>query len=246
MRTIIENIRAIVCMVGVVPLIGCGDACNSNADIEKITASLSEQPCVVANDNVVETLNVVEDGFRIVDLGLSVKWASCNLGASTSEQSGNYYAWGELNKKANYNANNSATYSYSLSELRSMKVIDSNNILLPSKDAASVKLGKNWRMPTREETEELIKKCKWEWGLKNGVKGYKVTGPNGHFIFLPAKGYFFGSQLYDTDEIGNYWTSTGYDNGNFSYTLDFSNRRPKVTSSGRSGGRCIRPVYEKK
>ena len=72
-----------------------------------------------------------------------------------------------------------------------------------------------------------------------------VTGPNGGFIFLPANGYFFGSQIYDTDETGNYWTSTGYDNGNFSYALDFSKSRPKIASSGRSGGRCIRPVYVK-
>jgi hypothetical protein len=245
MKVKMIKFKAVSSVLCVASLIGCGETRNSNADIEKITASLAEQQCAVANDNMVETLNVEEDGFKIVDMGLSVKWASCNLGASKSEQPGNYYAWGELNKKANYNANNSATYSYSLTELRSKKVIDSNNILLPTKDAATIKLGKNWRMPTREEAEELIKKCKWEWGLKNGVKGYKVTGPNGKSIFLPAKGYFFGSQLYDTDETGNYWTSTGYDNGNFSYALDFSRRRPKVASSGRSGGRCIRPVCEK-
>ena len=245
MRAKMKNIRVFVSLIGVASFISCGDTSNSNADLEKITASLSEQQCAVANDNTVETFNVEEDGFKLVDMGLSVKWASCNLGATTSEQSGNYYAWGELNKKANYNANNSTTYSYSLSELRSKKVIDSDNKLLSSKDAATVKLGKNWRMPTRKEAEELIKKCRWEWGMKNGVKGYKVTGPNGNCIFLPAKGYFFGSQLYDTDETGNYWTSTGYDNGNFSYALDFSRRRPKVASSGRSGGRCIRPVCGK-
>lgn len=239
------NVRVLVGAMCVAPLTGCGDTCNSNADIEKVTASLLEQQCSAESDNVVETLNVDEDGFRIVDMGLSVKWSSCNLGACKPEQSGNYYAWGELNKKAIYTANNSATYSYSLSELRSMKVIDSKNVLLPSKDVASIKLGKNWRMPTREEADELIRKCKWEWGLKNGVKGYKVTGPNGGFIFLPANGYFFGSQIYDTDETGNYWTSTGYDNGNFSYALDFSKSRPKIASSGRSGGRCIRPVYVK-
>ena len=245
MRAKMKNIRVLGSLMGVVSLISCGDTCNSNADLEKITASLSEQQCAVANDNTVEPFNVEDEGFKVVDMGLSVRWASCNLGATTSEQSGNYYAWGELNKKSNYNANNSATYSYSLSELKSKKVIDSDNKLLSSKDAASMNLGKNWRMPTREEAEELIKKCKWEWGMKNGVKGYKVIGPNGKSIFLPARGYFFGSQLYDTDETGNYWTSTGYDNGNFSYALDFSRRRPKVASSGRSGGRCIRPVCEK-
>ena len=105
------KIRTFVGMICVTPLIGCGDVNNSNADIEKVTASLSEQQCTDANDNVVETLNVSEEGFKIVDMGLSVKWASCNLGACKSEQSGNYYAWGELNKKANYTANNSATYS---------------------------------------------------------------------------------------------------------------------------------------
>lgn len=236
-------VRSFIGVLCVAFMSGCGDANNSNADFEQITASLENEQCATANGKIVENLDVDDEGFKPVDMGLSVKWASCNLGATKSEQSGFYYAWGETAVKANYNANNSTTYSYSLSELRSMKVIDVKNILLSAKDAATVKLGKEWRIPTKEEAEELIKKCEWEWVLKNGVKGYKVTGPNGKFIFLPAKGYFFGAQLYDTDESGNYWTSTGYDNGNFSYALDFTRRAPKVNSSGRSGGRCIRPVY---
>lgn len=238
-------VRLFIGMLCTTFMTGCGDANNSNADFDQITASLAEQQCATANGKVVETLDVDDEGMKVVDLGLSVKWASCNLGAKKSEQSGYYYAWGETEVKANYNATNSTTYSYSLSELRSMKVIDSKNILLHSKDAAATKLGTEWRMPTKEESEELIKKCEWEWVLKNGVKGYKVTGPNGQFIFFPARGYFFGAQLYDTDECGCYWTATGYDNGNFSYALDFSKRGPKVNSSGRSGGRCIRPVYAK-
>lgn len=223
-------------------LTGCNEASNSNADIDRITASLSEQQCASVNSNVVETLDVDDEGLKVVDMGLSVKWASCNLGANRSEQAGEYYAWGEVATKTDYTANNSDTYSYALSELRSKKVIDSKNELLPSKDVATLKMGKAWRMPTKEEAEELVKKCQWEWGLKNGARGYKVTGPNGQYIFLPAKGYFFGAQIYDVEETGNYWTSTGYDNGNFSYTLDFSKKRQKVNSSGRSGGRCIRAV----
>ncbi len=108
MKVKMIKFKAVSSVLCVASLIGCGETRNSNADIEKITASLAEQQCAVANDNMVETLNVEEDGFKIVDMGLSVKWASCNLGASKSEQPGNYYAWGELNKKANYNANNSA------------------------------------------------------------------------------------------------------------------------------------------
>lgn len=230
-------------VLSVVSLTGCMDTASSNADIDVITASLSEQECGMMNGKVIETLDCTDEGLKIVDMGLSVKWASCNLGANKCEQPGSYYAWGEISTKSDYNASNSTTYSYSLSDLKSKKVINSNNVLLSTTDAATVELGKNWRIPTKEEAEELIKKCNWEWVLNNGVKGYKVTGPNGKFIFLPAKGYFFGSQLYDTDETGNYWTSTGYDNGNFSYAMDFSSRRPKVNSSGRSGGRCIRPVY---
>ncbi len=235
--------RFFIGVLSVAFLTGCGNANNANADFDQISASLNEQQCATANGKVVETLDVEDEGMKIVDMGLSVKWASCNLGANKSEQSGFYYAWGETEVKANYNATNSTTYSYSLSELKSMKFINSQNILLPTKDAATAKLGKEWRIPTKEEAEELIKKCEWEWVLKNGVKGYKVTGPNGKFIFIPSKGYFFGAQLYDTDESGNYWTSNGYDNGNFSYAMDFTKRGAKVTSSGRSGGRCIRPVY---
>ena len=93
------NVRLFVGTICVLPFTGCGDTCNSNADIEKVTASLSEQQCSVASDNIVETLNVDEDEFRVVDMGLSVKWASCNLGANKPEQFGNYYAWGELKKR---------------------------------------------------------------------------------------------------------------------------------------------------
>ncbi len=224
---------------------GCGESVNSNADLDKITASLAEQQCAVANGKTVETLDVYDEGLKMVDLGLSVKWASCNLGATKSEQSGKYYAWGELEIKEDYNAKNSTTYSYSLSELRSMKIIDAKNNLLPSKDAATSVLGNGWRLPTKEEADELVKECQWDWVLKNGAKGYKVTGPNGKFIFLPVEGYFFGSQLYDVEDSGNYWTSTGYDNGNFSYALIFSKRGQNVSSSGRSGGRSIRAVADK-
>lgn len=240
-----KKIKFFIGMLCAAFITSCGDSGNSNVDLDKITSAAPEPQCAQLNGKIVESLDVDDEKMEAVDLGLSVKWASCNLGAKKSEESGSYYAWGETEKKADYNATNSATYSYSLSELKSRKVINSNNVLLPTKDAVTITLGKEWRMPTKEEAEELIKKCEWEWVMKNGVKGYKVTGSNGKFIFLPAKGYFFGPQIYDTDETGNYWTSTGYDNGNFAYTLDFSKRRPKVNSSGRSGGRCIRPVCAK-
>lgn len=243
-----NKVKIFIGMLCAASLMSCGDARNNNAgldDLDKITSSLNEQQCGATNGQIVESIYMEDQGFKPVDLGLSVKWASCNLGADKPEGSGEYYAWGEVNVKSDYNANNSKTYSYSLSELRSMKIIDSKNVLLPSKDVVTQKMGKDWRMPTKEETQELLDNCTWEWVLNNGSKGFKVTGKNGNYIYLPAKGYFFGAQLYDTDETGNYWTSTCYDNGNFSYTLDFTNRRPKVNSSGRSGGRCIRPVYNK-
>lgn len=223
----------------------CGDQSNSNANLEQIQASIDAYNCSDGRHLVVETFDDEDYGFREVDLGLSVKWASCNLGTDKAEESGPYIAWGELKTKKDYNANNSTTFSYSLAELKSKKVIDKKENLLKNYDIATQTLGEGWRLPTKEEAEELIKKCEWTWMVKNGTKGYKVTGPNRKYIFIPAKGYYYEQQIYDADDSGNYWTSSAYDNRNFSMGLTFTKRSFAINSSGRSGGRCIRPVYTK-
>lgn len=135
--------------------------------------------------------------FGAVDLGLSVKWANCNIGASRPEEYGDYFAWGEINTKDNYSDTSSLTWG------KPMEDIEGN----PLYDAATATLGDGWRMPTQDEMKDLITSCTWEWTTLNDVNGYIVTGPNGNSIFLPAAGYRAGKQSWSVGSQGLYWSS---------------------------------------
>jgi len=119
---------------------------------------------------------------QVVDLGLSVYWASCNLGADSPEESGDCYAWGETKTKSEFNQSN-----YSFYDNNTKQFIDiGNDISGTEYDAATVNLGSDWRMPTVTEMSQLLNDCSWEWIQINGVNGYKVTGKNGNSIFIPT------------------------------------------------------------
>ena len=187
------------------------------------------------------------NGHEYVDLGLpsGLKWATCNVGASKPEDYGNYYAWGETATKSEYTEDNSLTYGHSISSLQSQGIIDGNSNLMPQHDAARANWGGDWRMPTRTEMQELIDNCEWEWTAQNGVNGYKVTGPNGNSIFLPAAGYRFGSSLDYAGEYGSYWSSTpAYSDSYHAYDLDFRSSEYSVYCAKRSLGQTVRPVSE--
>ena len=152
---------------------------------------------------------------QVVDLGLSVKWAGWNVDATVPEGYGGYYAWGETEKKDYYfwsdykwceGGGEHSMKKYCTDNFYGTK--DEKNSLEPEDDVAHVKWGGNWRMPTGAEQWELREKCKWEWTTLNGVKGYKVTGPNGNSIFLPAAGYKNGSDVYSAGSEGYYWSKT--------------------------------------
>lgn len=124
-----------------------------------------------------------------VDLGLSVKWASCNVGASKPEEYGYYYAWGETSPKNTYDESNYAFYDYN-----KQQYIDiGKDISGTQYDAATANLGGDWRMPRESEIDELITKCSWEWTQINGINGYVIKGSNGNSIFLPAAGNCAGT-----------------------------------------------------
>ena len=146
-----------------------------------------------------------------VDLGLCVKWATCNVGASSPEEYGDYFAWGETTTKSEYTEENYPTYRLRISELEAQGYIDSEGNLTAQYDAATANWGGNWRMPTDDEMQELIDNCTWTWTTQNGVEGYNVKGPNGNSIFLPAAGYRYGSSLNDDGYGGDYWSSTPCD-----------------------------------
>ena len=148
-----------------------------------------------------------------VDLGLpsGTKWAAYNVGAVRPMETGNYYAWGELEPKGEYTEANSLTYGMPFDDISKNKQYD----------VARAKWGGNWRLPTKAEAEELRKECTWTQKTYNGVDGYVVTGPNGKSIFLPEteKKNDDPNHKYDSSiewSYENYYEDYlyGYGNGN--------------------------------
>ena len=176
------------------------------------------------------------NGHYYVDLGLSVKWATCNVGASSPSEYGNYYAWGETLTKSTFTMENSKTRG------KSMDDIAGN----PNYDAACAYWGSSWRLPTLSEIEELKNNCTWTWTSQGGHKGYTVTGKNGNSIFLPAAGQRDGSSLEHAGELGCYWSSTPHEKYSpLAHNLLFGNApRYKLWCTFRYYGHAVRPVSE--
>lgn len=169
--------------------------------------------------------NKPEEQLAYVDLGLSVKWATCNVGATKPEEYGDFFMWGDIDPtlKAYYEwseykycdgTNTSLTkYCYDANYGKD-GFVDNKLVLEASDDAASVILGGQWRMPTAEERDELLdeKKCHWEYVTVNGVKGARITskivGYTDRSIFLPAAGYQMKAIQAADQEAGNYWCSS--------------------------------------
>ena len=178
----------------------------------------------------------VHNGHEWVDLGLSVLWATCNVGASSPSDYGNYYAWGETTTKSSYTETNSRTFKKDISDF-------SGNAYY---DAATANWGEGWRMPTKEELEELVDKCDWQWTTQRGHNGCDVTGPNGNSIFLPAAGWRYGMSLDYAGERCGYWSSSP--DGSYTqsaYDLYFLSGGRSVYWSYRDFGQSVRPVSDK-
>ena len=188
--------------------------------------------------------------LKAVDLGLpsGIKWANYNVGATKPEEYGGYYAWGETEEKSNYSWSNYKWYNGSSSTMTkyctdsSCGTVDNKKVLDLEDDVAHVKWGGDWRMPTEAEQDELRSKCSWEWTSLNGVNGYRVTGPNGNSIFLPAAGRS-GTDVHDRGDEGSYWSSSLQSSKN-AYRLGFDDSKCSRGYSTRSYGYSVRPVCE--
>ena len=175
-----------------------------------------------------------------VDLGLSVCWAGWNVGASSPEGYGNYYAWGETTTKSDYSK---SSYQY---HNGSEYVNIGSNISGTRYDVARAQWSGSWRMPTKAEFQELIDRCTWIWTTYNGVNGYKVTGPNGNSIFLPAAGNRGGTEFYYRGSYGLYWSgSLDESSQGCAYVLFFGSGDRYVGCNPRGLGRTVRPVCDK-
>ena len=175
-----------------------------------------------------------------VDLGLSVCWAGWNVGASSPEEYGDYYAWGETTTKSSYTE---SSYQYRNGD---EFVNIGSNISGTHYDAARYYWDGNWRMPTKAEFQELKDRCTWTWTTYNGVNGYKVTGPNGRSIFLPAAGLRYGTELYNRGSNGLYWSGSLYESyQSNAYYLGFGSGDRSVHEGSRKCGQTVRPVCDK-
>ena len=180
------------------------------------------------------------NGHEYIDLGLSVKWATCNINANNPWDYGSYFAWGETSKKSSYTKDNSKTYSNS----RYDNGIGGNI----STDVASANWGGSWRLPAKKEFQELLNNCTWIWTTFNDVVGFKVKSiKNGRSIFLPAAGYRDGTLLTTAGYLGHYWSSTpGEDYSDRAFCLCFFMDNYKkyyfVHQKERYNGYSIRPV----
>ena len=201
-----------------------------------------------AKSKVTEESSTSTDIVEAVDLGLSVRWANMNVGATKITGYGSYFAWGETEPKEYYSWN---TYAWSKGDtqfLTKYSKEDRKTQLALADDAANANWGGKWRMPTMDEFEELITKCTWEWTTRDGVNGYKVSSKKtGNSIFLPITGCRFYADTQFRGIKGIYWTSTLYTgNPNKAWCLEFNFSDVNVDygnlSSNRFSGRCIRAV----
>lgn len=191
---------------------------------------------------------------KAVDLGLpsGTLWADRNIGADSPEGYGDYFAWGETSPKSVYNW---STYKYCKGSIDTMTkyctdssygTVDNKPVLEAADDAATANWGSNWRMPSRWEQLELIDKCTWTWTTSNGVNGYKVVGPNGNSIFLPAAGWRNDSSVDYAGSLGDYLSASLYQNGPYNaWSLYFGSGFHESFGMYRCTGHSVRAVARK-
>ena len=191
---------------------------------------------------------------EFVDLGLpsGTLWATCNVGANASEEYGDYFAWGETEPKAVYNAGN---YRYCNGSENALTkycndaghgyngFTDNLTTLLPEDDAATANWGNNWRTPTEAEWQELLNNTSITWTAQNGVNGRLFTASNGNSLFMPAAGFTSESGLNLDNYGGRYWSSSlELDNPSNAWNNSFYSGDYGMDSGRRAAGRSVRPV----
>ncbi len=212
-----------------------------------ISVSLQNQTIDKQNKVMVTSENTLANspnGHEAIDLGLpsGTKWASCNVGTTTPEAYGCYFAWGETTEKEVFgwdtyiHCDGSKDTCHDLGE----------SISGTEYDVANMKWGGNWQMPTLEQLEELLDNCDYEWMTREGIEGGLLTSKiNGNIIFFPAAGIYYGPRLGYRGEFGHYWLGTQDWNDSFcAFSLRFyRNYAGWNYNDNRNEGLSVRPVW---
>jgi uncharacterized protein (TIGR02145 family) len=191
------------------------------------------------------------NGYEYVDLGLSVKWATCNVGANVPEEYGGYYAWGEIETKSTYDWTTHKYYDSTTGSFLKYNdwwhqsgVHDNKMTLDPSDDVAHINWGGNWRMPDEDELRELRDKCTLVFCNQNGVQGYRITSTvNGCSIFVPASGKKVGKQLDEVGDVAYFWSINRIEQkSEYAVYMKVSSPYLQVPFTDRCYGFSVRPV----
>ena len=193
-------------------------------------------------------VDLTHNGYEYVDLGLpsGLKWATCNIGASSPEEYGLYFAWGET---TGYTAEQvtGGVRRFRSSVYKSGPAASISTDLTLEQDAAHVNLGGNWRMPTYDECQELFNNCNLMW--TDDYNGTRVAGKvftskvNRKSVFFPAAGYCVSSSVGNVGSDGFYW-SASWDDSNNAWYLNFSSGGQNVFNGSRYYGKSVRAVCE--
>ncbi len=227
---------------------------------EPIFSKSTANGALMVEWNKVKTMSTLEViTHEYVDLGLpsGLLWATCNVGADNPEDYGDYFAWGETQPKSNYdwstyqycNGSNSTLTKYCSNPSYGYNGFTDNlTTLLPEDDAAAANWGGNWRMPTKEEFQELYNNTTVTWTQQNGVNGRLFTASNGNSLFLPAAGPRWDVEFDGAGDWGLYWSSSLYTGmglpdlaWDFYFDSGFSQSR---ATADRCYGFTVRPVRE--
>lgn len=187
----------------------------------KFLKEVDKEATMIISDFVVKK-SIIETG-EAVDLGLSVKWCSHNLGASKPEEPGKYFSWGA-----------------SIENFTALP----DSVEGTKDDNAFIQTNGKWRTPTRRQLKELMDKCRWSWMEYNGVAGCKVTGPSGKSIFLPAVGKVNNTNVFRKGEIGYYWSASKAQKYNTAHYLYFNSEDSELAYEPIVTKRSIRPVCD--
>ena len=218
---------------------------------DKQSITISQDITLYAQWEKGKVVSGTENGHDYVDLGLSVKWATCNVGATTPDGYGDYFAWGETSPKSRYDWSTYKYYNGSSSTYTKYNTesdygtVDNKTTLDLSDDAARANWGGKWRMPTKAEQDELRNNCTWTWTTQNGINGCKVTSKtNGNSIFLPAAGDRSNTSVSFVGSSGYYWPSSLYEGGpNGACYLYFSSGMVAWSANERYRGLTVRAVF---